>query len=238
MITLALIGVGRWGGNFLNTVKRMNTCNIKYIASRSVKTISQLPSQYIKTTNYKDFLKCSDIDGVIIATPGSTHYEIIKTFLSTKQPMLVEKPFTTNYKNALNIRKLVKGKPNIMVGHIYLYNPAYLTVKKLVPRIGKLRYISFKGYNYGPFRNDMSALWEWAPHGVSICLDLIDDQPLEVTAWVLNSLRPKTKLYDNIQIQLKFKNGIVSLLEFGWLYPYKRRELIIYGSKSTILFDD
>lgn len=239
MVTLALIGVGQWGINFLKTVEDIEGCQIKYLVSKTQNSLSRFSNQYIKTTNYKDLLNYSDIDGLIIATPGSTHFEIIKIFLDKEYYILVEKPFIINYGDALGIKEILEEKKSkIMVGHIYLYNEAYLSARKLISQIGKLRYISFKGYNYGHFRDDMSALWEWAPHGISICLDIMEDLPIEVASWGIETLRPTSKLYDNVYIRLKFKGGINCILEFGWLYPFKRRELIIYGSKSTILFDD
>lgn len=239
MITLALIGVGKWGINFLSTIEKMNNCRIKYIAANSKKSLMRFSNKYIKTTNYKDLLNHDDVDGIIVATPASTHYQIIKQLALSEVHILIEKPITIKYKDVLNLKKILKGKnSNIMVGHTYLYNPAYLKIKKMIPKIGQIRYMSFKGYNFGPFRDDMSALWEWAPHGVSIYLDILDTVPVEVSAWALKTLRPNTELYDNFFARLKFKNGLDCLIECGWLYPIKRRELIIYGLKSTILLDD
>ena len=54
--------------------------------------------------------------------------------------VLIEKPMTTNYKDALELSRIAKEHRNIvMVGHIYLYNPAFLRAKKLIKSIGKIK---------------------------------------------------------------------------------------------------
>jgi predicted dehydrogenase len=237
MITLGLIGVGRWGINFLKTAEKLNNVRIKYVAAKSSKNLAKLSNRYTKTTNYKDFFKFPDIDGVIIATPGSTHYRIIKEFAKCGYPLLVEKPLTINYQEALDIRKEFKDN-RIMVGHIYLFNPAFIAFKNTIPQIGRIEYISFKLCNLGPEREDMSVVWDFAPHGISICMDLLEKQPEEITSWAVSILRPNTNLYDNAVINLRFKNNVSCLMELSRLYPVKKRELVIYGTKGTILFDD
>jgi len=239
MIRLALIGLGKWGINFLKSIEKTKDCEIKYIVAETEATLSQFPNSYIKATNYQDLLKYSDIDGIIIATPGSTHFVIAKIFIPKGIPLLIEKPLTLNYKEALLLKKLaIKNPSSIMVGHIYLYNPAYIKMKQLIKEIGKIRYLSFKGYNYGPFRDDMSVLWEWGPHGIAMSIDLFNKMPRSVTAWGINTLRRETTLYDTVFIRLLFDNNSTCLLECGWLYPLKRREMIIYGSTSSLIFDD
>lgn len=239
MITLALIGLGKWGANFLKTIERMKNCKIKYIAATSKTTLSKFSDNYIKTTDYKDFFRFSDIDGIIIATPGSTHYKISKDCTSHGFYVLVEKPLTATYQDALSLKKLFQNKKSkIMVGHIYLYNPAFITMKSFIPEIGKLRYMTFKLYNFGPFRDDLSVLWELGPHGIATCIDLLKDSPVEVSALGTKTLRPNTNLYDKVTLKLKFKQEVNCFLEFGWLYPIRKREITLFGSKSTIMFDD
>lgn len=215
MITLALIGIGRWGKNYVNTINSLSSC--------------VLPKKFIKTSNYKDLFSEENIDGVIIATPSSTHFKIAKEFLERGFNVLIEKPLTTNYKDALKLSEIAKKNKNVvMVGHIYLYNPAFLVVKKLFKSIGKIKYISAEGMNYGPIRTDVSALWDWGPHDISMVIDLLEGLPQEVSAIG----------YDMCNLKLKFPNGIFVFLNIGWLSPVKKRNMTIVGNKSTIIFDD
>ena len=225
MTTLALIGKGRWGKNYIKTIRNLSTC--------------ELPDEFIKSSNYKDLLSKKNIDGVIIATPASTHFKIAKEFLEKGFNVLIEKPMTTNYKDALELSRIAKEHRNIvMVGHIYLYNPAFLKVKKLIKSVGRIKYISTEGMNYGPIRSDVSALWDWGPHDVSMAIDLLGALPEEVSANGLNHLRPGTQLYDMCNLKLKFANDVYCFVNIGWLSPIKKRNMTIVGENKTIIFDD
>lgn len=225
MTTLALIGAGRWGKNYIKTIHSLPSC--------------KLPDSFIKTKNYKELFSFDNIDGVIIATPASTHFKIAKEFLEKGFNVLIEKPLTTNYKDALKLYGIIEKMKNVaMVGHIYLYNPAFLEVKKLTHNIGQIKYISTEGMNYGPIRSDVSALWDWAPHDISMLIDLLGVLPEEVSGYGVSVLRPNTNHYDTCSLKLKFPKNIFVFVNVSWLSPVKKRNMTIVGKKGTIIFDD
>lgn len=231
MINLALVGVGKWGKNFISTINAIPDCKLKYICAQSKETLDSLSPEYIKTQSYKDLLKYSDIDGIIIASSGSTHFEIASEFLRAGKNILIEKPLTTNLEQAIKLKELYQiKKPVVMAGHIYLYNPAILKIKELLKDLGDIHYITFEGVNSGMLRDDMSVLWEWAPHGISICLDFMKQTPIAVAAWTVSS--------GMFLIRLEFPNKTIALIKGSWVSPLKRRELIVVGSKKAIIFDD
>ena len=225
MITLALIGRGRWGKNYIKTIRALSSC--------------KLPNQFIKTTNYRDLLSEIGIDGVIIATPASTHFQIAKEFLEKGFNVLIEKPMTTSYNDALKLRRIAeKNKNVVMVGHIYLYNPAFMEVKNLIKSLGKIKYITSEGMNYGPIRSDVSALWDWAPHDISMSIELLRTLPDEVCGYGFSLLRPNTKFYDACYLKLNFPNNVFVFINVSWLSPVKKRNMVIVGRKGTLIFDD
>ncbi len=239
MIQLALIGAGPWGRNFISTIKSFTDCRIKYVCSKTAKTLKSLRGNYIKTTNYKDLFRYSDIDGVIIATPSSTHYKISQEFLKKGFNLLIEKPLTINYLQALKLRSLHQNsKTKILVGHTYLFDPAYKKTKELAKSIGQIRYLSYEGSNNGPYRKDASILWDWGSHAISFCLDIYQKEPVQISAWALDTLRPESGLFDFALIKLKFFDQVEAFIKISWLSPIKKRELVIVGSKSTIIYND
>jgi predicted dehydrogenase len=223
MINLALIGAGKWGRNYIKTIKRISQCNLKYI----------------KTRNYKDLYKHNDIDGIILATPASTHFKIARDLLNRNYNLLIEKPVTTSLFDADKLKKIAdEAGLIVMVGHIYLYNPAYLKAKQLVSKIGKIRYLDFVGMNFGPFRDDISALWDWAPHDLSMCLDIMGKTPRRITAWDVSNVRKRQKTCDMTVIRLLYANGISAFIKVGSLSPVKKRKMTIVGHNGSIIFDD
>jgi len=237
MINLALIGAGRWGKNYLRAVKKLNKVKIKYVCSGS-KSLQEISGDYIKLDDYKKLADIKDLDGVIIAVPSRKHLELASFFLSIKKPILLEKPMVVSLQEAEELKLIFeKTKGKLMVGNIFLYNNAFQTFKKLFEEIKDVQYLQFEGYDLGPIRNDISALWDWGPHDVSMCLDLIGNKPFAVSAWAVNSLRPNTKLYDMVYARIMFKNFPV-FVKIGWLSPLKKRQIIAVGKENAILFDD
>lgn len=212
----ALVGRGIWGKNYIRTIKKIPGC--------------ELPKDYIKTKNYNELFRYKDIDGVIIATPASTHYKIARDFLERGFNILVEKPLALNFQDALKLKKIAdQNKVAVaMVGHIYLFNPAFETFKKYVQKIRKILYIESYGSNYGPFRKDVSPLWDWAPHDISMLTDIFG-KPTSITAWETN----RTMYY----IKLNFRK-MSTFIFCGSQSPIKKRSMTAVGNKSAVIFDD
>ena len=115
-ISVAIIGVGRFGANYLRTLNDIQGADVRWICSSKQKTLDvaalkiNLKSDVKKTTNYKDILKDKNIDAVIISTPGSTHYQIAKDTLSAGMHALVEKPICLKSMQVEDLIKISKKK--------------------------------------------------------------------------------------------------------------------------------
>lgn len=239
MINLALIGLGQWGKNYLSAIKAFSDCRVKYICSTTLDGFTQSNNGYITTTNFRELFKYKDMDGVIIATSGSTHFQIAKEFLARGFNLLIEKPLTTDYKTALRLKNLKDKTPaKVLVGYIYLFDPAYLQAKKLLKQIGSLQYVSYEAINNGPFRSDMSVLWDLGSHAISLLLDLYEQVPIKIQAWAQDCLRTKTELYDVVYLKMEFPDSCPAFVKISWLSPIKRRELTVVGTESTLIYND
>ncbi|KKQ83424.1 MAG: Oxidoreductase domain protein [Candidatus Daviesbacteria bacterium GW2011_GWF2_38_7] len=237
VITLALIGTGKWGRNYLHTAKNIKDIEIKYICSQTQKSLDSLPNSYIKTLTINDLLKNKDIDGFIIATPISTHFDIAKKLLALNHNLLIEKPLTANYDRALQLQRIWKiTKPKVLTGHLYLYNPAYRRVKTLFKKIKSVKSINFEGV-CSPIRKDASVIWDWGPHPVSIILDLVKSQIIKVKA--IGSInQSRNNLYDTVKFKMLFANNLEAVINISWFGTHKIRKLTIEGTDEKIEFDD
>lgn len=237
MTTLALIGIGEWGQNYLHTTATLKNVEIKYICAQTQQTLNLFPDTYIKTLSINDLLKYKDIEGFIIATAGSTHFAIAKQLLSLGCNLLIEKPLTVSYKEALELQKIWQiKKSKILVGHLYLYNPAYQVLKRLLKNIRKVKSIQFEGQS-SPIRTDVSVIWDWGPHPISMLLDLINQPLVEVAANGL-AKNPSNKLYETANASLYFENGLKASIYISWQGLGKVRKLTIEGKEERIEFDD
>ncbi len=216
MIRLGLLGLGRWGTNIARTLK-------------------EFPEVELMT----DSAAAAQLDGVLIATPGSTHAEVAEPFIKKGLAVFVEKPFTTKLADAKRLQQRAEESGAVVqVGHVHLFNPAYRAAKKLVQASGAPHYILFEGMNNGPYRDDMSALWDWAPHDVAVLLDLTGELPKSVQAWEVDALRPGKNLFDMVTVRYQFSNGMVAVSLVSWLAPEKRKKITFIGERDSIVFDD
>lgn len=222
-VQLAQIGLGAWGKNIEKTLRSLPECTLAYTA----------------TEHWRELLEKNDIDGVVIATPPASHAEIAVAFLERGIPVFIEKPMTASLQDALLVESAAKKSGAlVMVGHINLYNPAYQKAKELLPEAGALRMLISRGHNWGPYRADYSAMWDWAPHDISMMLDLLRTTPERVSAWGVAPSRPGTKLWDYSHIKLDFPGGVTGSITSSWLMPQKCKQLTIVGEKKSIVFED
>ncbi len=215
---LALVGLGSMGQNYLNTVSQLKDISIKYISTRK--------SDYKELINYK-------IDGIIIATPSSTHFEIASFFLKHHLPLLIEKPLTTNFTDAKKLLVLQKKTP-VLVGHTLLFHKGYLKIKKELGKIGKIQRLEFIGENNKP-RTDTALIYDWGSHGVSLFLDLMGKGPLDLK---IIKYKNKAGRVVSLQAKLIFPKQIVADLNIAWNSTSKKRSFKVTGEKGTLEFDD
>lgn len=240
MITLAIIGIGGWGMNYVNTIKYIKNVRLKYVCSTNRKNLDRLPGEFIKLDSYKDLFLYKNIDGIILATPAPTHFEIAKDLLLKGYNVLIEKPLTTSYKDALVLKAIYeKINKTVMVGHIYLYNPAFIKTCTILDKVGEIKYLDLEASNWSPIRDNISALWDWAPHDISMCLEVMKEEPVEVQGWGINILKHiPEKESDIFYLRLGFSHGVQALIRIATLSPIKKRKVNIVGSKGSILFND
>jgi len=66
------------------------------------------------------------VDGLIIATPNYTHYEVVKVAAQSHKPILLEKPIATTVPDAYAITQIAQSYPAVFqVGLQYRFKPTY-----------------------------------------------------------------------------------------------------------------
>lgn len=194
----------------------------------------------VKTTkDYKDILNNKDIDAVCIATPTVSHYQIAKEALEASKHVLCEKPLSQNIEECDELLALSRqvGKV-LMVGHVFLFNNGILWLKQYIDsgELGKVQYAYSTRTNLGPFRYDVNALWDLAPHDISIFNFLFGGVPMNVSG------RGHKCLNDNLEdisfANLMYADKIMANIHVSWLDPKKVRQITIVGDKKMVVWDD
>ena len=237
-INLGLIGVGQWGKNYLSTIKEIEGAEISIAACKTMRNKSFMLSKYKITDNWHNITKSKEIDGIIIATPPNTHFEIASEAIKYGKPIIIEKPITLNLEEAKLLKCLaLENDVLVKVNHIYLHHPMYKALKKNISKNFKIKSIYSLSGNYGPFREDVSPLWDWGPHDIAMCLDLIGEKPLRIEAAFSKKQFTVKNNMSNICARIEFKNKIIAELNFGNILEKKTRFLKINSEKISDIFD-
>lgn len=242
MINCALVGYGYWGPNIARSVIRINDVNLKIICDSDDKKLNNAKTLYPHlqfSNNLSDILNDSEIDALIIATPAFTHLKIASQALAKDKHLLIEKPLTVSMVEAKKLQSLNKQYQKIiMVGHTFEYNPAVLKMKEYIQskEFGQVYYMYSARLNLGQIRGDVNALWNLAPHDVSIFNFLLDGFPKRVISTGATFLQKNTE--DVVFVTLEYPNNVYGHIHVSWLDPSKKREMTVVGSKQMLVFDD
>ncbi len=236
---ICVIGGGNWGKNHIATLDKLGF--LGGIVDSSKALITSYQNSY---SNCNFYLNVEDsfnfsFDGYIIATPPATHYEIAKKIIRRGKPVLVEKPFTLNLKDAIDLNEYAKlQKVNIYVGHLLLFHPAYLKIKELIENglIGKIQYIYSNRLNLGKIRANENVFWSFAPHDIALIQYFLSSSPENITS--RGSAFIRNDIHDTTITSLKYPNNIMCHIFVSWLHPYKEHKFIIIGSNGMISFED
>ena len=111
-------------------------------------------------------------------------------------------------------------------------------MKKLIDEgeLGKVIHINANRLNLGPVRQDVNALWDLAPHDISIILELLGKLPVSVNCQGLAFLKPG--VHDVCSLTLHFDDRCMATINVSWLDPNKNRLMTIVGDKKMAVFDD
>jgi predicted dehydrogenase len=242
-VNVAQIGVGYWGPNLLRNLISNKSCNVKTVVDLSNERREYVKSVYPAVNvsdNIKDVLTDSTIDAIVIATPVATHFDLAIDALKAGKHILVEKPMAKTPEEVNQISNLANKKGLVaMVGHTFLYNSAVQYLKKLIDsgELGDIRYIYSQRLNLGRIRSDVDALWNFAPHDVSIIQYLLNNTtPISINKSGMDFVQ--NGIDDVSFLILKYPNNIMAHVHVSWLDPHKVRKITVVGSKKMVVYDD
>ena len=241
MIKIGIVGLGHWGPNYircLNSIKGVDVVWCCDLMDNNLAKVSQSTNIRL-TTNYREILDDSSVDAVVVATPASTHHKIIKECLLSDKDILAEKPLTLEPGESMELCRIADEKNKIlMVGHTFLYNPGIRKIKELFEEgdLGKIYYLNATRTHLGLIREDVNAVWDLAPHDISIFNYLLNSSPIMVNA--IGACHLKKGREDVGFINLVYPDNVIANIEVSWEDSNKERTVRIVGSKARVVFDD
>jgi UDP-2-acetamido-3-amino-2,3-dideoxy-glucuronate N-acetyltransferase len=237
---IAIVGAGYWGINLIRVYHQLGV--LDRICDFSAERLAQLTGQYPDIRMEPSFDAILDdptVDGVVIATPAESHYELAKKSLLAGKDTYVEKPLTLHCEEAERLSDLAERQKRIlMVGHLLEFHPAITRLQELIEQgeLGRLEYIYSNRLNLGKVLREENALWSFAPHDISVILLLLKQMPIQVAATGGTYLQPN--IADVTVSTMLFDRGVRAHLFVSWLHPYKEQRLVVVGEHRMAVFDD
>jgi len=254
-IKIGIIGIGRMGITHHSIINSHPDVVIDSVADPATFVLKMM-NKYLPVKTFKDYnklLKERSLDAVLVCTPPTLHYPIIKQAAKYGLHVFAEKPFTTKLDEASELNKIYveNGLVN-QVGYVNRFNDVFGKVKEFVDSgvIGKV--IRFKSEMFSctitqpdegsgwraSHATGGGAVFEMASHAIDLVNFLIG-KPDKVIGSSLNRIYSKN-VEDAVSSTFLYESGISGTMYINWSdssYRKPTNKIEIYGIGGRMLAD-
>jgi UDP-2-acetamido-3-amino-2,3-dideoxy-glucuronate N-acetyltransferase len=235
---VAVIGTGAWGNELVRTFAELGS--LRAVCDSDAARLAVQPNgtvrHYIRA---EDCLRDPNISAVAIATPAVSHFELVRSALQAGKDVFVEKPLALTVRDGQELVTCAASMNRIlMVGNVLRFHPAVRKLKDMIDadELGRVEYICSSRPSVDQHRAEESILWSFAPHEVSVILDLLGELPL--TASCMGGDYVGRGVSDVTISQFQFAGGVRAQVFVSRLRPLKEQRLVVVGSDKMAVFDE
>ena len=229
MIKVGVIGAGHLGKIHLNILSNSDF-NLIGFHDTDVENSEKLASEkgYVFFKEIDSLINL--IDAAVIVSPTTTHFEIAKKCINNGKHIFVEKPLTTNSKEARIINKLAKEGTIIgQVGFVERYNQAFISCKEF---IDKPKFIeSHRLSDFNPRGTDVSVIMDLMIHDIDIILNINQSKVKKIDASGVSII---SSTPDIANARIEFENGCIANLTSSRISLKKMRKTRIFQDNAYI----
>ncbi|WP_104091157.1 Gfo/Idh/MocA family protein [Arthrobacter sp. GMC3] len=243
-LRVAVVGAGYWGPNLARNFKAAPDWELVGIVDMDLERARKVagPLGDIPVFASLDALLVgTGVDAVAIATPARTHHMVALTALRAGKHVLVEKPLAASGELGREMVGVAADAGlTLMADHTYCYTPAAIKIRELVAEgeLGDILFIDSVRINLGLIQPDVDVFWDLAPHDLSVIDFILPGglAPESVMAQGADPLGTGKSCVGHLTFELP-NNGMAHI-NVNWLSPTKIRQMVIGGSKRTLVWDD
>ena len=172
--TIGLLGCGLWGRNILRDLKQLGATVIVIEPNEAA---GQQAKAGGAAAVLQDAAGLPQVDGIVVATPASSHAAVIEQVARLNVPMFTEKPFTTDVASARSLAE--RFGERLFVMHVWRYHAGVEMLRDLArsQELGPVLWLRTTRTNWTSPRLDVDPLWTLAPHDLSIALEILGEVP-------------------------------------------------------------
>ena len=234
-INYGIIGAGHIGKYHIQQIQNISDVNLLGIFDTSKKQCEKV-ARDLKTKSYDDINQLlKGCDAVSIATPARAHYETAKQALKSNCHLFIEKPLTTDLKEAENLITLSKQyKLLIQVGHIERFNPV---IADFIKKQATCNPLFIETHRLSPFNirgTDVDVVLDLMIHDIDLVLYLANASIKNIFASGVSVL---SSSLDLVNARISFDSGCVANLTASRISDEPLRKLRLFEKNKYFSFD-
>ena len=232
-IKIGVIGAGHLGKYHINHLSKH--ANVDFVGFFDVNKDSA--EKVVAEFSVKSFENIDELisasDGLHIVTPTNFHYQIALKCLQQNKDVFIEKPITSNIKEANEIIQVAASKKCIVqVGHIERFNP---TINKLKNIVSAPHYIEIE--RLAPFQvrgTEVPVVLDLMVHDIDLILSMVDSTIINIHA---SGATMMSDTVDLAHAHIKFENGVVANLKSSRIAQNHVRKIRTYEKNLYTITD-
>lgn len=241
---VAVVGAGYWGPNLIRNFRSSPDWDLRWVCDLDEARAESVlgPRSGVGVTSSLDrVLADPGVHAVAVATPARTHQRLALAALAAGRHVLVEKPLAESVVSGRAMVELARAQGLVlMADHTYCYTPVVAKIRELLAagELGDVLFVDSVRINLGLIQPDIDVFWDLAPHDLSI-LDFVLPgglRPVGVAAQGADPLGAGRACLGYLTMQLA--GGAMAHVHVNWLSPTKIRQVVIGGSRRTLVWDD
>ncbi|ASC70829.1 scyllo-inositol 2-dehydrogenase (NAD(+)) [Halomicronema hongdechloris C2206] len=240
MNQVVVVGAGNWGKNLVRNFHELNALAGVVEVNPSLR--HALSVNYPETIIYSDYQEAliADAMAIVLATPASTHYSLALAALEAGKDVFIEKPMTLRTEEARDLTTYADEHDRIlMVGHLLLYQPAIAWMRDYLAagKAGAVRHIATQRLKLGRVRAEENVWWSFAPHDISVVLELLGRPALE-SVQAQGQAIIQLGIEDYVHVDLTFAGGQSAHIHCSWYWPLVERRTTVLCEHQILVYDE
>lgn len=232
-LQLAVVGTGHLGKIHARLASAADEIDLKAIVEPDADTRQRVAEEF-QTTPLADCRELFGlVDAAIVASPTSTHFEVVTELLRGGVHVLVEKPITTTVQEADELVSLARQQQLVLqVGHVERFNPAFTAVREKLedPKFIEARRLS--GYTFRS--TDVGVVLDLMIHDLDAILSLVQSPVEDVQALGVSVMGHHE---DVVNARLRFASGCIANVTASRVSYENQRAMQVFTPQACATID-